>query len=204
MVVLNDRREFQAEVVGADAAADLALLRIDPPSPLPALPLGSFGQPGSRRSRAGDRQSLRHRPDRHLGHHLGPVAHGTACRLRSLLHPDGCGDQSGNSGSALVTIDGQLVGVNTAIFTRSGGSIGIGFAIPIDLVKALVRSIEGGGSSLARPWLGAKVQTVTPELARQSRAGAAGRCSFERRASCWPCTPSRSRAGRCDHRGRRC
>ena len=55
--------------------------------------------------------------------------------------------------------------LNTAIFTRGGGSIGIGFAIPIDLVKALIRSIEGGGSSLARPWLGAKVQTVTPELA---------------------------------------
>ena len=64
-----------------------------------------------------------------------------------------------------MTIDGQLVGVNTAIFTRGGGSIGIGFAIPIDLVKALVRSIEGGGNSLARPWLGAKAQSVTSELA---------------------------------------
>ncbi|MDF2782450.1 MAG: degP, partial [Geminicoccaceae bacterium] len=71
----------------------------------------------------------------------------------------------GNSGGALVTLDGALVGINTAIFTRSGGSIGIGFAIPVSLVKALIRSVEGGGEGLARAWLGAAVQPVDAALA---------------------------------------
>ena len=71
----------------------------------------------------------------------------------------------GNSGGALVTLDGRLVGINTAIFTRGGGSIGIGFAIPVNLVKALIRSVEGGGEGLARAWLGAAVQPVDAALA---------------------------------------
>ena len=165
MVVLNDRREFQAEVVGADAAADLALLRIETPSMLPALPMGS-----SDALEVGDLVLA-------IGNPFG-IGQTVTSGIISALARTGAGVGSdlsfiqtdaainpGNSGGALVTIDGQLIGVNTAIFTRGGGSIGIGFAIPIDLVKALVRSIEGGGSSLARPWLGAQVQTITPELA---------------------------------------
>jgi serine protease Do len=91
--------------------------------------------------------------------------------------PDGDSDLSfiqtdaainpGNSGGALVTLDGRLAGINTAIFTRGGGSIGIGFAIPVNLVKALVRSVEGGGQGLARAWLGAAVQPVDADLAGQ-------------------------------------
>ena len=165
MVVLNDRREFRAEVVGADAAADLALLRIETPSTLPALPMGS-----SDALEVGDLVLA-------IGNPFG-IGQTVTSGIISALARTGAGVGSdlsfiqtdaainpGNSGGALVTIDGQLIGVNTAIFTRGGGSIGIGFAIPIDLVKALVRSIEGGGSSLARPWLGAQVQTVTQELA---------------------------------------
>jgi len=165
MVVLNDRREFEAEVVGADAAADLALLRIDPPSPLPALSMGSsdalevgdlvlaIGNPfGIGQTVTSGIISALSRSGPQVGSDLSFI------QTDAAINP-------GNSGGALVTIDGDLIGVNTAIFTRSGGSIGIGFAIPIDLVKALVRAIEGGGSSLARPWLGAKVQTVTPEIA---------------------------------------
>jgi serine protease Do len=165
MVVLSDRREFQAEVVGADAAADLALLRIDPPSALPALPMGdsdnlevgdlvlAIGNPfGIGQTVTSGIISALSRTGPRVGSDLSFI------QTDAAINP-------GNSGGALVTIDGELVGVNTAIFTRGGGSIGIGFAIPIDLVKALVRSIEGGGDSLARPWLGAKVQTVTTELA---------------------------------------
>lgn len=165
MVVLNDRREFRAEVVGADAAADLALLRIDPPSLLPALPMGdsdnlevgdlvlAIGNPfGIGQTVTSGIISALSRTGPRVGSDLSFI------QTDAAINP-------GNSGGALVTIDGELVGVNTAIFTRGGGSIGIGFAIPIDLVKALVRSIEGGGDSLARPWLGAKVQTVTPALA---------------------------------------
>lgn len=165
MVVLNDRREFRAEVVGADAAADLALLRIDPPTSLPALSMGSsdalevgdlvlaIGNPfGIGQTVTSGIISALSRTGPRVGSDLSFI------QTDAAINP-------GNSGGALVTIDGALVGVNTAIFTRGGGSIGIGFAIPIDLVKALVHSIEGGGDSLARPWLGAKVQTVTTELA---------------------------------------
>ena len=165
MVVLNDRREFRAEVVGADAAADLALLRIEPPSPLPALAMGSSDslEVGDLVLAIGNPFGIGQTVTSGIISALSRTGPGVGSDL-SFIQTDAA-INPGNSGGALVTIDGQLIGVNTAIFTRGGGSIGIGFAIPIDLVKALIRSIEGGGSSLARPWLGAKVQTVTPELA---------------------------------------
>ena len=71
----------------------------------------------------------------------------------------------GNSGGALVDLAGQLVGINTAIFSRSGGSQGIGFAIPVNMVQVVAASAKGGGSAVKRPWLGAKLQNVTPEIA---------------------------------------
>lgn len=165
MVVLNDRREFSAEVVGADTAADLALLRIEAPSPLPALPMGSSDslEVGDLVLAIGNPFGIGQTVTSGIVSALARTGPGVGSDL-SFVQTDAAVNP-GNSGGALVTIDGRLVGVNTAIFTRGGGSIGIGFAIPIDLVKALIRSIEGGGDSLARPWLGAKVQTVTSELA---------------------------------------
>ena len=71
----------------------------------------------------------------------------------------------GNSGGALVDLAGQLVGINTAIFSRSGGSQGIGFAIPANMVQVVVASAKSGGTAVKRPWLGAKLQAVTPEIA---------------------------------------
>jgi S1-C subfamily serine protease len=71
----------------------------------------------------------------------------------------------GNSGGALVDMTGKLVGVNTAIFSRSGGSQGIGFAIPANMVRVVVASAKGGGKAVKRPWLGARLQAVTPEIA---------------------------------------
>jgi S1-C subfamily serine protease len=71
----------------------------------------------------------------------------------------------GNSGGALVDMSGKLVGINTAIFSRSGGSQGIGFAIPANMVRVVVASAKGGGSTVKRPWLGARLQAVTPEIA---------------------------------------
>jgi S1-C subfamily serine protease len=71
----------------------------------------------------------------------------------------------GNSGGALVDMTGKLVGINTAIFSRSGGSQGIGFAIPTNMVRVVVASAKGGGTAVRRPWLGAKLQTVTAEIA---------------------------------------
>jgi S1-C subfamily serine protease len=71
----------------------------------------------------------------------------------------------GNSGGALVDLTGKLIGINTAIFSRSGGSQGVGFAIPANMVRVVVASAKTGGSAVVRPWLGAKLQAVTPEIA---------------------------------------
>jgi S1-C subfamily serine protease len=71
----------------------------------------------------------------------------------------------GNSGGALVDMTGRLVGINTAIYSRSGGSQGIGFAIPSNMVRVVVASAKAGGKAVKRPWLGAKLQAVTPEIA---------------------------------------
>ncbi|MDE2017725.1 MAG: PDZ domain-containing protein, partial [Hyphomicrobiales bacterium] len=71
----------------------------------------------------------------------------------------------GNSGGAMVDLDGRLVGINSAIYSKSGGSMGIGFAIPVDLVKAVVDAARAGKAGVARPWLGAGVQDVTPQIA---------------------------------------
>ena len=71
----------------------------------------------------------------------------------------------GNSGGALVDLNGRLVGINTAIYSRSGGSQGIGFAIPANMVRVVVASARGGSAAVKRPWLGAKLQEVTPEIA---------------------------------------
>ena len=71
----------------------------------------------------------------------------------------------GNSGGALVDMTGRLAGINTAIFSRSGGSQGIGFAIPANMVRVVVASAKSGGKAVKRPWLGARLQAVTPEIA---------------------------------------
>jgi S1-C subfamily serine protease len=71
----------------------------------------------------------------------------------------------GNSGGALVDVNGRLIGINTAIFSRSGGSQGIGFAIPVNMVRGVIASAQGGSTVVRRPWLGAKLQNVTSEIA---------------------------------------
>src|SRR5262249_8584629 len=70
----------------------------------------------------------------------------------------------GNSGGPLVDMQGRMVGMNTAIYSRSGGSQGIGFAIPSNMVQTVVASARGGGKSVQRPWLGAKLQAITPDM----------------------------------------
>ena len=71
----------------------------------------------------------------------------------------------GNSGGPLVDMNGRMVGINSAIYSRSGGSQGIGFAIPANMVRVVVASAEGGSGAVKRPWLGAKLQEVTPDIA---------------------------------------
>src|SRR6185295_10417685 len=73
----------------------------------------------------------------------------------------------GNSGGPLVDMAGKMVGINTAIFSRSGGSQGVGFAIPANMVRVVVASAKTGGTAVKRPWLGARLQVLTPELSKE-------------------------------------
>jgi len=167
-VALADRREFEAEVLLADERTDLAVLKIDPAGE--RLPTLSFGD--SDGLEVGDLVLA-------IGNPFGVGQTVTSGIVSALARTQvGVTDYQffiqtdaainpGNSGGALVTMDGRLVGVNTAIFSRSGGSIGIGFAIPANMVQLVVASAQdGNGGRVVRPWLGASTQTVTSELAQ--------------------------------------
>lgn len=164
-VVLNDRREYDAELVLSDTRTDLALLRIDAGSErLPFLAMDLSGE-----TEVGDLVLA-------IGNPFGVGQTVTSGIVSALGRSDvGVTDFSffiqtdaavnpGNSGGALVDLDGELIGVNTAIFSRSGGSNGIGFAIPVDLVQRFVEDALSNGQ-VSRPWFGARGQTVTPDIA---------------------------------------
>jgi Do/DeqQ family serine protease len=165
-VVLNDRREFDARLVAADPRTDLAILRIDPGSErLPALPFAdsdalevgdlvlAIGNP------FGVGQTVT------MGIVSAVARTGTGISDYNFFIQTDAAINPGNSGGALVTVDGRLAGINTAIFSRSGGSIGIGFAIPASMVRTVVAAATTGGR-LVRPWLGMVGQTVTGEIAQ--------------------------------------
>jgi Do/DeqQ family serine protease len=165
-VSLHDNREFEAEMVLKDARSDLAVLRIkDGRERLPAIEFAD-----SDALQVGDLVFA-------IGNPFGvgqTVTHGIVSALartqvgisdyQFFIQTDAA-INPGNSGGALVDVSGKLVGINTAIFSRSGGSQGIGFAIPANMVRVVVASARSGGTSVKRPWLGAHLQTVTPEIA---------------------------------------
>ncbi len=164
-VVLGDKREFEARILMQDEDADLAFLQLeDAPDDLPVLPLGD-----SDNLETGDLVLAIGNP---FG--IGQTVTSGIISAKARTPPGGNGEVSflqtdaainpGNSGGALVDLGGALVGINTAIFTRGGGSIGIGFAIPANLVKARLVALERGGS-LVGPWLGVKVQGVDAAMA---------------------------------------
>ncbi len=166
-VVLADRRTFAARPVGSDRSSDLAFLRLDTRGErLPTLALGD-----SDAIEVGDLVLAIGNP---FG--IGQTVTAGIVSAKSRTHPSLEKDVSfiqtdaainpGNSGGALVTLDGRLVGINTAIFTRSGGSIGIGFAVPANLVAARLAALEGGRGELVRPWVGAELQPVDGEIAK--------------------------------------
>jgi len=164
-VALSDRREFDAELVLADERTDLAILRIDPEGE--RLPTLIFKD--SDTVEVGDLVLA-------IGNPFGVGQTVTSGIVSALARTQvGVSDYQffiqtdaainpGNSGGALVTMDGELIGINTAIFSRSGGSVGIGFAIPANMVRSVVESAIDGGS-VKRPWLGASLQAVTSDLA---------------------------------------
>ena len=165
-VALADRREFEAELILADERTDLAILKIDTEgASLPALTFRD-----SDALEVGDLVLA-------IGNPFGVGQTVTSGIVSALARTQvGATDYQffiqtdaainpGNSGGALVTMDGQLVGINTAIFSRSGGSVGIGFAIPSNMVRAVADSAVGGSTGVERPWLGADLQVVTSDLA---------------------------------------
>lgn len=165
-VSLADKREFEASLVLKDARTDLAILRIkDGRERFPVLDFAD-----SDALQVGDVVLA-------IGNPFGvgqTVTHGIVSALartqvgvsdyQFFIQTDAA-INPGNSGGALVDMTGKLVGINTAIFSRSGGSQGVGFAIPANMVKVVVASAKTGGKAVARPWLGAKLQAVTADIA---------------------------------------
>ena len=165
-VVLNDRREYAADVILGDQESDLAVLRLRDAGDLPVLPLRNSDE-----VEVGDLVLA-------IGNPFGvgqTVSSGIISGLaRSALQVgDGRGYfiqtdaaiNPGNSGGALVDTEGRLVGINTAILTQGGGSNGIGFAIPANLVKSIVAQAEAGAERFARPWAGVTGQAMDAALA---------------------------------------
>ena len=165
-VALADKREFEADIVLKDTRADLAVLRLkDAHERFPALELGNSDevQVGDVVLAIGDPfgvgQTVTHGIVSALARtQVGITDYQFFIQTDAAINP-------GNSGGALVALNGQLIGINTAIFSRSGGSQGIGFAIPANMVRGVLASARDGSSAVKRPWLGAKLQAVTPEIA---------------------------------------
>jgi Do/DeqQ family serine protease len=165
-VSLADKREFEAEIVLKDQRSDLAVLRVKAPGE--KFPMLEFAD--SDALQVGDvvlaignpfavGQTVTHGIVSALARtQVGITDYQFFIQTDAAINP-------GNSGGALVDLSGRLVGINTAIFSRSGGSQGIGFAIPANMVKVVVASAKSGGHAVRRPWLGARLQTVTPEIA---------------------------------------
>ncbi|WP_339748178.1 Do family serine endopeptidase [uncultured Maricaulis sp.] len=163
-VVLADRREFEATVLLTDEATDLAVLKIETDEPLATLPFNMTDDP-----EVGDLVLA-------IGNPFGVGQTVTSGIVSALARTDvGQTDfasfiqtdaaiNPGNSGGALVDMRGQLIGINSMIFSRSGGSNGIGFAIPVELVRRVVDTALSEGE-LIRPWLGARLQPVTSDIA---------------------------------------
>lgn len=165
-IVLADRREFSARIMTTDKKTDLAVLKIEGfTGTLPALELAD-----SDAVEVGDLVLA-------IGNPFG-VGQTVTSGIVSAMARTGVGINDlnyfiqtdaainpGNSGGALVGMDGRLLGINAAIYSRSGGNIGIGFAVPSAMVRAVLESVEQGNKRVVRPWLGIDGQDVNSELA---------------------------------------
>ncbi len=166
-VALKDRREFPAKVVLADKAADLAVLKLDGARDLPALKLRNSDtvQVGDLVLAIGDPFGIGQTVSSGIISGLARSALSVGLGNGYYMQTD-APINPGNSGGALVDMHGELVGINSAILTRSGGSNGIGFAIPSNLVRAFLRQAEAGKSRFVRPWSGMETQPVDAALAQ--------------------------------------
>jgi serine protease DegQ len=169
-VALSDGRKAKAHVIGSDPETDLAVIKIDLPGKLPSI---TFGHP--EQARVGDMVLA-------IGNPFG-VGETVTMGIVSALNRDHLGINTfenfiqtdaainpGNSGGALVDGNGSLIGINSAIYSPSGGSLGIGFAISANTAKKSMEQIIQHGS-VTRGWVGAGVQELTPELADSFKLG---------------------------------
>ena len=163
-VKLADNREYMATIVGKDPKTDLALVRITAGRPMPPLPLGdsdrlevgdwvvAIGNPfGLGNTVTSGIVSAKYRQ-------IGAGTYDNFIQTDASINP-------GNSGGPLLNMAGEVIGINSAIFSESGGSVGIGFAIPINLAKELLPQLREG--RVRRSYLGVMVQEITPELEQQ-------------------------------------
>jgi len=164
-VRLTNFEEYDAKVIGRDPKSDLALLKIAPKN---GLPVTAFGD--SDKLRVGDwvmaignpfgfEQTVTAGIVSGKGRSLGSGPYENFIQTDASINP-------GNSGGPLFNLKGEMVGINSAIYSRSGGNIGIGFAIPANMAKNVVSQLKEHGA-VVRGWLGVMIQPVTPELAAQ-------------------------------------
>ncbi|HMF51202.1 MAG TPA: DegQ family serine endoprotease [Candidatus Saccharimonadales bacterium] len=163
-VTLSDKRQYKAKIVGRDPKTDLAVLKIEAKESLPTIALGdsSVLRVGDWVMAIGNPFGLTNTVTTGIvsakGRTIGAGPYDNFIQTDAPINP-------GNSGGPLFNMAGEVVGINAAIFSQSGGNVGIGFAIPVNLVKNLLPQLETKGT-VTRGWLGVSIQPVTAELAR--------------------------------------
>ena len=164
-VALSDRHEYEADIVLRDQRTDLAVLRLKGASALPAMELGDSDalEVGDLALALGNPFGVGQTVTQGIisavaRTQIGISDYGFFIQTDAAINP-------GNSGGALVDMQARLVGINSAIFSKSGGSVGIGFAIPVNMVKIVVAAARSGGTKVRRPWLGASMQSVSKDIA---------------------------------------
>jgi serine protease Do len=167
MVLTHDNEELKATIVGRDEKTDLALLKVEAKKPLPALKWGD-----SEALRIGDWVMAIGNPFGLGGSVTAGIVSARQRDINSGPYDDYIQTDAsiirGNSGGPMFNMDGEVVGINTAIFSPTGGSVGIGFAIPSNLARPIIAQIKEFGKP-KRGWLGVRIQTVSPELAEGLR-----------------------------------
>ncbi len=164
-VVLSDKREFKAKLIGTDSKTDIAVIKIEATGLSPIawadsdqLEVGEFVLA------VGSPFGLTQTVTMGIVSAVGRASMGIA-EYEDFIQTDAA-INPGNSGGALVNIRGELVGINTAIFSQSGGNMGIGFAVPSNLARSIMDQLVGTGK-VVRGWLGVSIQDLSPELAAQ-------------------------------------
>ena len=162
-VILHDTQAFKAKIVGRDTKADLALLKIEVPTKLPFVQFGD-----SDGARVGDWVIAIGNPFGLGGTVTAGIVSARARDINAGPYDDfiqtDASINKGNSGGPLFNMKGEVIGINTAIFSPSGGSIGIGFSIPSNEAKPVLADLQKYGKT-RRGWLGVRIQSVTPDIA---------------------------------------